>query len=294
MIHPLVHSVLMPVALGIIMFGLGLSLTLGDFARVLRYPRAVLVGLTVQTVVLVGVAYGLTQVFALPAALAIGMMLLAASPGGASANIFSHLADGDVALNITLTAVNSVLALFWLPFVLNWSLQHFLGVGQYVPPPTQKIVEVAAIILVPVALGMLVRTYAPRLAAMAEKPVRIGSVVVLLVVIAVALAGAADMLAAHIGTIGLACVLFNVLSMSAGYAVPRMVRLPRRQATAIAMEIGVHNTALAIYVALNVLDQDVMAVPAAVYSLAMFTTAGLATWWLRRRAGAAAATVGAA
>jgi BASS family bile acid:Na+ symporter len=287
--HPLIHSLLLPLALGIIMFGLGLSLTLSDFARVLRYPRAVFVGLAVQTVVLVGVAYGITQVFALPVALAIGMMLLAASPGGATANIFSHLADGDVALNITLTAVNSVLALFWLPFVLNWSLEHFLGAGQYVPPPTQKIVEVAAIILLPVTIGMLVRTYAPRISQLAEKPVRIGSVIVLLALIAVAFAGSGDMLAAHIGTIGLACVAFNVISMTAGYVVPRMARLPQRQATAISMEIGVHNTALAIFVALNVLEQDVMAVPAAVYSLVMFATAGLATWWLRRAATSPAA-----
>lgn len=282
--HPLVHSLLLPFAIGIVMFGLGLSLTLGDFARVLRYPRAVIVGLTVQTVVLVGVAYVITQAFALPVALAIGMMLLAASPGGATANIFSHLADGDVALNITLTAVNSVLALFWLPFVLNWSLEHFLGAAQYIPPPRQKIVEVVAIILLPVAIGMLVRTYAPRFSALAEKPVRIGSVLVLLALVVVALAGSAEMLAAHIGAIGLACIAFNVISMAAGYVVPRMVRLPKRQATAIAMEIGVHNTALAIYVALNVLEQDVMAVPAAIYSLVMLATAGLATWWLRRAA----------
>jgi BASS family bile acid:Na+ symporter len=282
MSHSLIHALLLPLALGIIMFGLGLSLTLGDFARVLRYPRAVVVGLLVQTVVLVAVAYGITQFFALPAALAIGVMLLAASPGGATANIFSHLAEGDVALNITLTAVNSLLALFWLPLVLNWSLEHFLGAGQYVPPPTQKIVEVASIILLPVAVGMLVRTFAPRVAGLAEKPVRIGSVLVLLALIVVAFAGSADVIASHIGVVGLACVVFNVISMAAGYAVPRLVRLPKRQATAISMEIGVHNTALAIYVALNVLNQDVMAVPAAVYSLVMFATAGLATWWLRR------------
>jgi BASS family bile acid:Na+ symporter len=282
--HPLVHSLLLPFAIGIIMFGLGLSLTLGDFARVLRYPRAIVVGLVVQTVVLVGVAYVITQTFALPVALAIGMMLLAASPGGATANIFSHLADGDVALNITLTAVNSVLALFWLPFVLNWSLEHFLGAGQYIPPPRRKIVEVAAIILLPVAIGMLVRTYAPRISALAERPVRTSSVLVLVALIVVALAGSAEMLAAHIGAIGLACIAFNVISMTVGYMVPRLVRLPKRQATAIAMEIGVHNTALAIYVALNVLDQDVMAVPAAVYSVVMFATAGLVTWWLRRAA----------
>lgn len=282
MTNPLIHSALLPLALGVIMFGLGLSLTLGDFARVLRYPRAVVVGLAVQTVVLVAVAFGLTQAFALPAMLAIGMMLLAASPGGATANIFSHLAAGDVALNITLTAVNSVLALFWLPFVLNWSLEHFLGAGQYVPPPTQKIVEVAAIILLPVAIGMLVRTYAAGVAAAAEKPVRVGSVLLLLVLIVVAFAGSGDVLAAHVGTVGLACLAFNLISMTAGYVVPRLARLPQRQATAISMEIGVHNTALALFVAMNVLDQSVIAVPAAIYSLIMFATAGLATWWLRR------------
>lgn len=282
MIHPLIHSVLLPLALGIIMFGLGLSLTLADFARVLRYPRAVAVGLAVQTVLLVPVAFGLTLLFGLPAALAVGLMLLAASPGGATANIFSHLAEGDVALNITLTAVNSVLALFWLPLVLNWSLEYFLGAGQYVPPPTHKIVEVGSIIILPVVVGMMVRSWAPRAAASAEQPVRIGSVVVLLALITVAFAGSWEMLASHLGAIGLACLAFNLLSMASGYLVPRLLQLPKRQATAIAMEIGVHNTALAIYVALNVLDQDIMAVPAAVYSLIMFATAGLATLWLRR------------
>lgn len=282
MIHPMIHGVLLPAALGIIMFGLGLSLTLADFARVLRYPRAVAVGLAVQTLLLVPVAFGLTLLFGLPATLAVGLMLLAASPGGATANIFSHLAAGDVALNITLTAVNSVLALVWLPLVLNWSLEYFLGAGQYVPPPTQKIVEVGSIIILPVIVGMMVRSWAPRAAALAEQPVRIGSVLVLLALISVAFAGSWEMLAGHLGAIGLACVAFNLLSMASGYLVPRLVQLPQRQATAIAMEIGVHNTALAIYVALNVLDQDVMAVPAAVYSLVMFATAGLATLWLRR------------
>jgi BASS family bile acid:Na+ symporter len=282
MTHSLIHALLLPMALGIIMFGLGLSLTLADFGRVLRYPRAVIVGLVVQTVVLVPVAFGLTQLFGLPALLAVGLMLLAASPGGATANIFSHLAEGDVALNITLTAVNSVLALAWLPLVLNWSLEYFLGAGQYVPPPTQKIVEVASVIILPVVVGMTVRTWAPRIATLAEKPVRIGSVLLLLALIVFAFASSWDVLSRHAGTVGLACLAFNLLSMSAGYLVPRLVNLPKRQATAIAMEIGVHNTALAIYVALNVLDQDVTAVPAAVYSLVMFATAGLATVWLRR------------
>ena len=108
------------VAVGVIMLGLGLALTPADFARVVRFPRAVIVGLLVQTIVLVVVAFAITQLFDLPPMLAVGFMLLAASPGGAMANIFSHLAHGEVALNITLTAINSVLALAWLPLVMNW------------------------------------------------------------------------------------------------------------------------------------------------------------------------------
>ena len=148
---------LLPPAIGVIMFGLGLSLTLADFARVVRYPRAVIVGLLVQTVVLVAVAFAITRLFALPPLLAVGLMLLAASPGGVMANVFSHLAHGDVALNITLTAINSLLALVWLPLVMNLALGYFLGAEQHLPPPTQKMFEVAKFIVLPVIVGMLVR-----------------------------------------------------------------------------------------------------------------------------------------
>src|SRR5690606_5095619 len=133
------------------MFGLGLGLAPDDFRRVARYPRAVLVGLFLQRGVLSWVAVGLALLFRLPPELAVGLMLLAASPGGATANIYSHLARGDVALNIPLTAINSLLCLLTLPVILNLSLEYFMGAGQYVPPPVAKVVEVAGIILLPVA-----------------------------------------------------------------------------------------------------------------------------------------------
>jgi hypothetical protein len=126
----LATKVFLPTALGIIMLGLGLTLTLADFKRVVVYPRAVIVGLVCQMLVLPFACYGIARAFALPPELAVGLMLLAASPGGATANLFSHLAKGDVALNITLTAVNSVLSLFTLPLIVNVSLERFLGVGK--------------------------------------------------------------------------------------------------------------------------------------------------------------------
>lgn len=279
----IVTNVLLPLALGVVMLGLGLSLTLADFARVLRYPRAVLVGLFTQTVVLVTVAYLFARLFSLPPELAVGMMLLAASPGGATANIYSHLARGDVALNITLTAINSALALVTLPLIVNAALGHFLGQDQYVPPPTRKVIEVAAIIVIPVLVGMALRAGSTRLAARLEKPIRIFAVVVLAAVILAAIAAEWERLPGFIAAVGAACLAFNLSSMGIGYALPRMLRLPREQSIAISMEIGIHNGTLAIFIALNVLQDARMSIPAAVYSIIMFVTAGAFTLWLNRR-----------
>ncbi|HRN61056.1 MAG TPA: bile acid:sodium symporter family protein [Luteimonas sp.] len=279
----LLTTLLLPLSLGVIMLGLGLGLTIDDFKRVARYPRAVLLGLFLQTGVLPWVAFALALLFRLPPELAVGLMLLAASPGGATANIYSHLAHGDVALNITLTAINSVLCLVTLPVILNLSLEYFLGAGQYVPPPVQKIVEVAAIIILPVAIGMLVRRFAPGFASRMEKPIRLLSVLVLALLIVAAVVQAWSTLLAWFAVVGLACLLFNLISMGVGYAAPLALKLPRRQAIAIAMEIGIHNGTLAIFIALNVLGNAAMSVPAAVYSLLMFFTAAGFAWWAARK-----------
>ncbi|WP_454831748.1 bile acid:sodium symporter family protein [Pseudoxanthomonas wuyuanensis] len=282
----LLTNLLLPLALGIIMFGLGLGLTLEDFRRVARYPRAVLTGLTLQVLVLPWAAFALALGFGLPAELAVGLLLLAASPGGATANIYSHLARGDVALNITLTAINSLLCLLTLPVILNLALEYFLGAGQYVPPPTRKVIEVAVIIVLPVLLGMVVRAKAPGFAARAEKPLRLLSVLVLALLVAAAVAQEWNTLLTYFAVVGLACLLFNLISMGVGYAAPLALKLPRRQAIAIAMEIGIHNGTLAIFIALNVLQNTAMSVPAAVYSLLMFVTAAVFAWRVaRNRAG---------
>lgn len=278
----LLTNLFLPLALGVLMLGLGLGLTTEDFRRIARYPRAVVTGLVLQILVLPWVAFALALVFNLPPALAVGLMLLAASPGGATANIYSHLARGDVALNITLTAINSVLALATLPLILNLSLEYFMGAGQYVPPPIRKVVEVAVIILFPVIIGMLIRARAPGFAASMEKPLRLFAVLVLVLLIVVAFVQAWDTLLTWLAAVGLACLLFNLASMGLGYGAPLALKLPRKQAIAIAMEIGIHNGTLAIYIALNVMDNATMSIPAAVYSLLMFFTAAVFGWRITR------------
>ena len=278
----IITTLLLPIALGIVMLGLGLSLTVADFARVVRYPKAVLIGLFIQTVVLVAGAYVIARLAALPPELAVGLMLLAASPGGATANIYSHLAHGDVALNITLTAINSLLALVTLPLIVDAALVHFLGQDQYVPPPTRKVIEVAAIIVLPVLIGMALRAGLPKVAAALEKPIRLFAVLVLVAVIGAAIVAEWERLPGFIAAVGAACLAFNLLSMAIGFGLPRWLDLPRSQAIAISMEIGIHNGTLAIFIALTVLQNATLSVPAAVYSIIMFVTASAFTFWLNR------------
>ena len=152
-------STFLPIALAVIMFGLGLSLTVDDFRRTARTPRAVVVALALQILVLPVLAFGLILLFDLPPLLAVGVMLLAASPGGTTANLFSHLFRGDVALNITLTAVNSVLAAVTIPVITNFAIAYFDADGE-LGLQFGKIAQVIAIVLIPVAFGMRAQSLA--------------------------------------------------------------------------------------------------------------------------------------
>ena len=271
--------------MAVIMLGLGLSLTIADFRRVIVYPKAVFVGLFSQSVLLPFACYGIAKAFALPPALAVGLMLLSASPGGPTANLFSHLAKGDVALNVTLTATNSILSLFTLPFIVNQSLEAFYGTGHSLPLQFDKIIQVFALVLIPVSIGMLIHTRRPSVSQKMEKPVKIISSIFLAFIILAAVIKERATLGESFRQIGLAALTFNLTSMGVGFFVAILAQLPKRQATAIGMEIGIHNGSLAITVASSplLLNNGTMAIPAAIYSLIMyFTAAGFASFMARR------------
>jgi bile acid:Na+ symporter, BASS family len=260
----------LPVALGIIMFGLGLSLTLADFGRVVKQPKAVIVALVCQLVLLPAICFGLVLLFQLPPVLAVGMMMLAASPGGTTANLYSHLFRGDIALNISLTAVNSVIAVVTLPIITNLAIAYFRPFDDQLGMQWSKTIEVFAIVLVPVALGMLVRRFWPRFADRCDKPVRIASVVILVVVIAGAVVSNWALLIENIGRLALITIVFCLISLAIGYLVPRLFRVGRRQAIASSFEIGIHNATLAIVIAQTVMGSVELSLPAAVYGVLMF------------------------
>lgn len=265
--------VLLPVALGIIMLGLGLSLTIADFKRVVLFPKAVFIGLFCQMLILPVVCFFIAKGFGLAPELAVGLMLLAASPGGATANLFSHLAKGDVALNITLTAINSIVTLITLPLIVNYSIDYFMKSGQVVPMQFKKIIEVFAIVLVPVSIGMLIKAKAPQVSLKLDKPVRILSAVFLVLIIVAAVLKEKAHMADYFKHVGFAALAFNIISMVVGYYIPRFLKINKKQAVAIGMEIGIHNGTLAIYIALNVVANSMISIPPAIYSIIMFFTA---------------------
>ncbi len=272
----------LPLALAIIMFGLGLDLTLADFRRVGRAPKAVAVALACQVVLLPAICFGLVVLFDLPALLGIGMLLLAASPGGTTANLFSHLFRGDVALNITLTAINTVIAVVTLPLITGLAIA-FYDRQDDVTMPLVEIVKVFALILLPVGIGMVVNNRAPDFARRMDKPVRIGSAVILAVLVLGILLDQRENVGDYLADVGLITAVFCAISLVVGFYVPRAFGVTGPQAIASSMEVGVHNATLAIFVAVEVLDEVEISVPAAVYSLVMFLFAALWGTWVSRQ-----------
>jgi len=268
-------TILLPSALAIIMVGLGLELTPKDFARVTKHPKAVLIALFCQLVLLVGIAFILSKVLALSPLLAVGLMLLAASPGGSTANLFSYLFKGDLALNITLTAMNSVIAAITLPLIVNFSIAHFMQDAQQIHLQFGKTVQVFAIIIIPVSIGMLIRHYSPLFTEKLNKQLRIFAVIFLIAIIIGAIASERQNIAEYLTQVGIATALFCMFSLCIGYFIPRLFGINSTQARACAFEIGIHNSVLAMTIALTVLANSTIAMPAAVYSIFMYIFATL-------------------
>ncbi|OLF05227.1 bile acid:sodium symporter [Actinophytocola xinjiangensis] len=276
-------TVALPVTLAVVMLGLGLALTTADFTRVLTAPKAVLLSLACQLVVLPLLCFGMVKLVGLSPVFAVGMMILVASPGGTTANLFSHLAKGDVALNVTLTAINSVVAVVTLPLIVGLSMSHFLADDANIGLQPDKLVQVFGYVLVPVAIGMWLNRAYPRFAERMRGPVKKTSVIVLVFMLIGTVVQNRETIFSNIDTIGGVALALTILSFTIGYWVPKLAGVNRQQAIASAMEIGVHNAVLAMAVAASVFDSLDMVIPSAVYGTLMFVPAGLAALYFARR-----------
>jgi BASS family bile acid:Na+ symporter len=256
-----------PLAAAVIMLALGLTLTVADFKRAATLRRPLAVALACQSLVLPTLCLLIAEAFHLEPHLAVGLMLMAATPGGTMANILSHLFNGDLALNLTLSAINAALSVFALPAILAASMTWFLGEGRFIPLQLDKFAMVFALVLIPTAIGIAIRHRFAELARRLQRPVKIVAAAVLIVVVVSAIAGGRTTLWHNFGVLSGAVVSFCVVSLTVGYLVPRLMRLAPPQATAVSLEVGLHNTVVALGVALSpqLLNSAEMATPALIY-----------------------------
>jgi BASS family bile acid:Na+ symporter len=281
----------LPFSLAVIMFGMGLSLRVEDFKRILIYPKAVGIGLLNQLVLLPIIAFGIAKAFSLPPELAVGLMILAVCPGGATSNLITHLAKGDSALSITLTACSSVITVFTIPFLVNFSIGYFIPGGEAKQlEVVGTVVSVLFITLIPVALGMITLAKAPRLAEKWDQPFRKISIVFFVVIVGAAILKERENLVQYFIEAGPAALALNLSTLALSFAMAKWTGLPFRQGLTIAIESGIQNGTLGITIAATLLVNSVMSIPSAIYSLLMFGTAALVILWGNKVASASKAS----
>lgn len=280
----LLTLVVLPAALFIIMLGMGMSLKLMDFKMVLVKPKAVLLGIITQMLLLPLLAYAVVLAFGMTGALAVGMMILALCPGGTTSNLFTYFAKGDVALSVTLTSVVSIMAPFTVPVMLVLFMDTLMGQEEYIHLPILKtIIQLLVITVLPISLGMLINRYYPVLSKKAETPVKWFSTVFLLLIVIGIVAKNIDKMESYFYQAGIACIVLNVACMLMGYFVARVGQLNEAQSKAIGIEVGFQNGTLAIMIALSLLQNTEMAIAATCYSLIMFITGTVFAWVLNRK-----------
>ncbi|HEX8121029.1 MAG TPA: bile acid:sodium symporter family protein [Solirubrobacteraceae bacterium] len=262
----------LPIALVLIMGGLGLSLTAGDFRRIFTRPRGIVIGLANLFVLSPLLALGVAELYGLDPVFAVGLVLLGASPGGATANLMTHLARGDTALSVSMTALSSIAATVTVPIYLSLAIRHFGANVEDDVGMLGIVARVFAITVVPVAMGMWIRAKHEAWAIANEPRARRIALGVFLIVVAGAVISEWGTVTEHFTELAIAALTLNVLAMTCSFSIALLARLDRRQSTAVALELGIHNGTLAIAVA--VLINDDVAIPAAIYSSFMYITAG--------------------
>jgi BASS family bile acid:Na+ symporter len=267
---PLISAGL-PIALFIIMIGIGMTLTVRDFRQVAVYPRGMIVGTVAQILIMPLVAFMLATLLAVPPAIAVGLVIIAACPGGTTSNLFVLLSRGNIALSIVLTVTASLITILTLPLFTNIALQHYMGTEEDIVLPVWKTVGMLiGIVLFPVAIGMVVRTRKPEVARKAESIVSIFGGIVLAVLIVALVYGVRDQIWELLKQAGPATILLNLAGIGLGLAVGRMAGLTQRESLAVAVELGVKNGTIALMVTLTLLESSAMSIPAAVYGVLMF------------------------
>ena len=272
----LVNSVIIPICLFLIMMGMGLTLVTNDFKRVLKYPKAVGIGLTNQLILLPIIGFALANIMPLRPEYAVGVMLLVLCPGGTTSNLFTYLAKGDVALSVTMTAIASVITVLTIPIVLSFSLIYFMGsTSTFELPILKTVLTLVVLTIVPISIGMLIKRYAPKVADRSQVYVsRFGVLFLTFLVLFLGYVQRDIIVDAFIAT-GPVSIILNLSTMALGYYSSKWFGLNLAQRTSITLEVGLQNSTLSIFMALTLLSNYDMSMMPAIYTLVMFLTAGV-------------------
>lgn len=275
----IITQILLPLVLAFIMFSMGLDLTTNDFKRITKFPKAFIIGMLLQFISLPLVAFGLSHLFisyGLDPQYAVGLVIIAACPGGVTSNMMTHIAKGDSALSVSLTAVSSVLSVLTLPFIVNFALTTFIpDAAQATLPIGKTIIGIFLITTVPVVIGMFIKSKFSELTKKLEPICRKVASIAFVIIIGAAIAKDWKLLADNFSTLGPVTLALNTTAMLIAFVSAKFANLNQSQTTAITYECGFQNGTLAIFITVTLMNNPMMMLPGGVYSILMFGSAFL-------------------
>ena len=278
----IISQIFLPISLAIIMFGMGLTLVVEDFGRLFTYPKTVLVGLCNQLIFLPLIGFAIILLFDLTSSMAIGIMILSVCPGGPTSNLITQVARGNIGLSVTLTALASLITVFTIPLILSKAITYFTGEADIIIelPVVQTMLQILLITIIPVSIGMVIRKRNEAFALRMEKPMRIASTVLFVIIFLLVMIANKDLIVQAMKEVGLATLLLNLSTMGLGYMTAKYFGITGKSQISITIESGIQNGTLAFVIATTILNNVEMGLPTGAYSIWMFVTGGILMWRL--------------
>ena len=273
----IITQIFLPISLAIIMFGMGLTLVLSDFSRLFTYPKEVFIGLCNQLIFLPLIGFLIILLFDLNSSMAIGIMILSLCPGGPTSNLITQVARGNIGLSVTLTALASLITVFTIPIILSKAITYFTGETDVVIelPVLQTMIQILIITVIPVSIGMLIRKKNEAFAVRMERPMRIASTVLFIIIFLLVMFANKDLIVQAMKEVGIATLLLNLSTMALGFLTAKIFGIKGKSQISITIESGIQNGTLAFVIATTILNNVEMGLPTGAYSIWMFITGGI-------------------
>ena len=278
----IITQIFLPVSLAIIMFGMGLTLVIKDFTRLFAYPKEIFIGLFNQLVFLPLIGFLIILLFDLDSTMAIGIMILSLCPGGPTSNLITQVSRGNIGLSVTLTALASLITVFTIPIILSEAIAYFSGETDVTIelPIVQTMIQILVITVIPVSIGMLIRKKNEDFALRMERPMRIASTVLFIIIFLLVMIANKDLIVQAMKEVGLATLLLNLSTMALGYMTAKFFGIKGKSQISITIESGIQNGTLAFVIATTILNNVEMGLPTGAYSIWMFISGGILMWRL--------------